>query len=171
MNKVDMREEFSIEYLTHADIHFYKTDGGLLGARLDGYDGRVRLFCAFPMSSKTDYISVRTPDEDSIELGLLENMDGFSDNQIELIKEELDRMYFLPVITKVYDVAEDFGSYFWHVETDRGERKFTVRDISNNLIFAAGSALILVDTDGNRYMIKKLAELGKKAVKALDIWL
>lgn len=171
MEKRDIKDTFALEYLTVSDITFYKTDGELLGAKCGDYNGRVRLYRAFPMSAADSFISVRKPGEDSEEIGIIETLAGFSAEQLELIQKELDMMYFMPVIEQVYDVSEDFGSSFWHVRTDRGERKFTLRDISNNLIFAKNNELIIIDTDGNRYLIKNLAALGKKAARILDMWL
>lgn len=162
--------EFSdIVYIKADDIEFFNTDGGLLGARYKEYSGRVNIVRIFPMSRKSEYLSVR--DDDYCELGIIEKLDGFSEEQISLIDSELARRYFAPDITAVYDVKEEFGNMFWVCETEAGKRSFTVRDLSNNIINTPDGGIILIDTDGNRYTAKQPRKLGAKAMKYLDIWL
>ena len=162
--------EFSdIVYINPDEISFFDTEGGLTGAQYKEYTGRVNIVRIFPMSLKNEYLSVR--DDDYNEIGIIKNLDDFSDEQKKMIAVEIERRYFAPEITKVHDVKEEFGNMFWICETSAGERSFTVRDLSNNLIHMSNGGIIIVDTDGNRYTSENPHALGAKTMKYLDIWI
>ncbi|MCX7714866.1 MAG: DUF1854 domain-containing protein [Clostridia bacterium] len=158
-----------IVYLLPENITFYKTKGGLIGAKTKDYDGRANLFRIFPLNLENKYISVR--DKDLTELGIIEDMEIFPQEQIELMNDELNKRYFIPKITKVIEAKEEFGNYFWNVETTAGERKFSMRDLANNVIHKKNGAIVLVDVDGSRYEMEDVYKTAGKALKFLDIWL
>lgn len=158
-----------IFYIRPQDITFWQTKGNLLAAKSKTYEGRVNLLRIFPLTYAFQYLSVK--DDDFNELGVIEDARIFSPEQFALIEEELSKRYFVPSITKVNDVREEFGNYFWECETTSGNRSFTVRDLANNLLKTKDGGLILIDTDGNRYGVKELKQLGTKAARLLDIWL
>lgn len=162
--------EFSdIVYIKADEIRFFETEGGLTGAEYKDYNGRVNIVRIFPMSKKSEYLSVR--DDDYGELGIIETLDGFSEEQKKIIDAELARRYFAPEITSVYDVKEEFGNMFWTCETSAGKRSFTVRDLANNIINDGNGGIIIVDTDGNRYTSENPRALGAKTMRYLDIWI
>lgn len=168
-DKKKLSEFSDIIYIKPNEIRFFETEGKLLGAKYKEYDGRVNILRMFPMNKKDEYLSVR--DDDYNELGIIENLKEFSDEQIKLINFELDRRYFSPEIIKVDDIKEEFGNMFWVCETSAGKRSFTVGDFSNNIISKRNGEIILIDTDGNRYTINDPKALGAKVMKHLDIWI
>ncbi len=162
--------EFSdIVYINPDEISFFDTEGGLTGACYKEYNGRINIVRIFPMSLKNEYLSIR--DDDYNELGIIKNLDEFSDEQKKMITAEIERRYFAPEITKVIDVKEEFGNMYWNCETSAGERSFTVRDLSNNILHMSNGGIIIVDTDGNRYTSKNPYSLGAKALKYIDVWI
>lgn len=167
--KMKISEITDIIYLTGNDIEFYKTEGELLGAKIKDYDGRVNLYRIFPITYENQYISVRNADLS--EIGIIKDLAELSESQRELANEELSRRYFTPKITKVIDAKQEFGNFFWHVETTSGERKFSMRDLANNIIRTKDRGIILVDMDGSRYALENPQKDAGKAMKFLDIWL
>ena len=96
---------------------------------------------------------------------------NITSSQRVLLEEELDRRYFVPRITGVKSVKEEFGYQYWDVETTAGPREFTMNDLSSNLIPLKEKQVLLLDIDGNRYLIPDLTRLEAKALKFIDIWL
>lgn len=173
-NKMEKYAE--INYLSPKECEFYKTEGGLLGLRLRGEDlGRVALLRMFPLRKPDKFISVRRENRERAdsrkEYGVIEDICGFDGEQRKLIDEELSRRYFVPEITKVTTVKEEYGHTYWTVETTAGERSFTVFDMNSNLIKLGGDRVMIIDVDGNRYVFPDVNKIGEKALRLVEIWL
>lgn len=159
-----------IKYLIPEEYEFYKTEGGFLGLKDGEKDyGRVSLYRAFPLRYENFYISVR--DQDQKEIGIIRDMKVFSGEALTNMEEELKRRYFLPYITKVHTIKQEFGYYYWNVETDKGAKSFMVRKESSNLISLANNRVLVVDVDGNRYEIKDYTQLDKKSFRQIELLL
>lgn len=174
--KNDFKDAASVRYLTAKDIKFYETKGSLLGAVLDGEDvGRCDILRLFPLHQAEKYLSVRRQAEGhrdrNTELGIIEDLAVFSEEEKALILHELDKRYFVPEITKVKNAKEEFGHTYWETETNCGERSFTTFDMSSSLIRISENSVMLIDVDGSRYLIPDLKKADDKAIKMLDIWL
>ncbi len=172
----DFKDAAQVRYLTSRDIKFYETKGSLLGAILDGEDvGRCDVLRLFPLHKPDEYLSVRRQSdhrgERNLEMGIIENMDSFSEKEIALLKRDLQKRYFVPEITKVKNAKEEFGHTYWEVETTAGDRSFTTFDMSSSLVRIDANSAMLIDVDGSRYLIPDLKKADDKAMKMLDIWL
>lgn len=171
-----MSEYADINYLTNEDCEFYKTEGGLLGLKVKGEDlGRVALLRMFPLKKPDKFISVRRENrrrtDGRKEYGVIEDIAAFDEKSRELIMEELNRRYFVPEITKVVSVKEEYGHTYWNVETDAGERSFTVFDMNSNLFRLSGDRVMIIDVDGNRFVFPDVTKIGEKALRLVEIWL
>lgn len=174
--KNDFKDAASVRYLTNKDIKFYETKGGLLGAELDGEDvGRVDILRLFPLHQSEKYLSVRRQAEGhrdrNTELGIIEDLSVFSEEEKKLVTDELTKRYFVPEIIKVKNAKEEFGHTYWETETTAGERNFTTFDMSSSLVRISENSVLLIDVDGSRYLIPDLRRADDKAMKMLDIWL
>ena len=174
--KNDFKDAANIRYLTSKDIKFYETKGGLLGAELDGEDmGRCDILRLFPLHEPEKFLSVRRQAQShrdrNTELGIIESLDSFSNEEKALILQELEKRYFVPEITRVKNAKEEFGHTYWEVETTAGERSFTTFDMSSSLVRIDANSVLLIDVDGSRYLIPDLKKADDKAIKMLDIWL
>ena len=56
---------------------------------------------------------------------IIENINDFDNETIAIIKKQLEIRYFMPEITKVYSVKEEYGHTYWSVQTNKGKHKFT----------------------------------------------
>lgn len=172
----DFKNAANVRYLTSENIKFYETQGSLLGAVLDGEDvGRCDVLRLFPLHQPDRFLSVRRQSEGhrdrNCELGIIEKLDSFSDEEKALIVHELEKRYFVPTILKVKNAKEEFGHTYWETVTDRGERNFTTFDMSTSLIRISDNSVIIIDVDGSRYLIPDVKNADDKAIKILDIWL
>lgn len=171
-----MQKYADINYLSPEKCEFYKTEGGLLGMRLAGDDlGRIALLRMFPLRNPEKFISVRRENRERadsrVEYGVIEDLSAFSGEQRSLIDEELKRRYFVPEITKVTNVKEEYGHTYWSTETTAGERNFTVFDMNSNLLNMGGGRVMIIDVDGNRYIFPDVSKIGEKALRLVEIWL
>ncbi|MGN1097357.1 MAG: DUF1854 domain-containing protein [Clostridia bacterium] len=171
-----MKNYADINYLTPADCEFYETEGGLLGLKARGEDlGRVALVRMFPLRQPDRFISVRKEirgrSDSRKEYGVIEDLSAFGGAQRELIDKELARRYFVPEVTKVVKVKEEYGHSYWETETTAGNRNFTVFDLNSNLLNLGNNRVMIIDVDGNRYIFPDVTKVGEKALRLLEIWL
>jgi len=161
----------TIVKLTPADSEFYITDGGFVGLKMNGDDkGRVQLMKMRPFSDEDGYISVRDMEEKDKEHGIVYAIDTFPAEQQKMVRDELALRYFTPSIIDVTDIKEEYGYTFIKADTSAGKREFVMRDLSNNIIFLSQTKALLVDTDGNRYLVPELRKLNDKALRVIGVW-
>ena len=114
----DLKNAASVRYLTSRDVKFYKTEGSLLGAIIDNEDvGRCDILRLFPLHQAEKYLSVRRQAEHNrdrnTEVGIIEDLSSFSEEEKALVLHELEKRYFVPEIIKVKNVKEEFGHTYW----------------------------------------------------------
>ena len=133
------------------------------------YD-RVFLHRAFPHELLWEYISVTGPENK--EVGLIYNIDDFGPDAVELLKTEINRKYYSPVIAEIHSVKERYGFSYWKVRAEDGRTlNFTMQDTFGKIIRIGDDSAILVDVDGNRYTIKSILELDKKSYRKIELYL
>lgn len=132
------------------------------------YD-RIFLHRAFPFDFQYAYISVL--DSESNELGIIAEVDGLGNETAALLRAELDRKYYTPVIKQILSVKDKFGYSYWKVITDEGELSFTLRDTFQSMMKVGGGRIFVNDIDGNRYEIPNLEELDRKSFKKIELFL
>lgn len=112
---------------------------------------------AFPLEVADAFIGLF--DADGEEIGLLESVDGLEEESRSALEDQLALTYFLPVITSIERIGEEYGVVLADVETTRGPRRIEVRGIRANIrVLSRGRALI-EDTDGNRYELRDFHRL------------
>ena len=135
-----------------------RKDSRLFLVRDDGTDPiEVTLAWARPISGRGGEVSLIGPDKKEVLfLNSLAELDGESRRVAE---EELARRYLVSRIVRVYATEARFGDRYWDVETERGRRRFVMKDPNANIIWAGDDSLIIRDTLGNRYTIESLEAL------------
>ena len=132
------------------------------------YD-RIFLHRAFPFDYPYAYISVL--DADSKELGLIADVDALGKEAADMLRAELDRKYYTPVIKQILSLKDKFGFSYWKVMTDEGELSFTLRDTFQSLMKVGGNRIFVNDIDGNRYEIPNIEELDRKSFRKIELFL
>lgn len=173
-NEIMLEDAARIIKIDGTNASFVMKDGFLaLTLKTNGeekvYD-RVFLHRAFPHELLWEYISV-TGDENK-EIGLIYNIDDFGDEDVELLKTEINRKYYSPVISEIQSVKERYGFSYWKVRIDDGRiLSFTMQDTFGKIIRIGEDSAILVDVDGNRYTIKSILGLDKKSYRKIELYL
>lgn len=163
-------ESTIIRKLTPDNTRFIETEGKMLNAEVDGYIfERVQVHSSFPHSDPERYISIRT--RENKEVGLIEAMDLFPEDQRELLVRQMRIRYFSPIITKIISVKDEFGYIHIAVNTDCGECRFTVRGGGGSVIHPTENKYIITDVDGNRFIIPDVTALPAKEYRMIDIYL
>jgi len=164
-------EEGSIRFIDPKTAIFGRTEGGFLKLHIEPDEdySRVSLHYIFPFTAGNGYVSVRN--YDSKEIGIIRSMDCFSETAKELLREELQRRYFTPVIQRIVSIKEEFGYFYWEVITDAGSKKFTLRREHHSIISITEKRILIIDVDGNRFEISDCSKMEPKFVKVLEMLL
>jgi hypothetical protein len=86
----------------------------------------------------------------------------------KIVEAELQKRYFVPIITRIHSIKEEYGVGHWIVDTDRGRREFVVRGMSDSVWEVGGRRLIIIDADNNRYDIPDYAELDYRSYRLIE---
>lgn len=168
----------SIE-LSPDNARFYLSEGGLISLELKNADGemenfeRVVVLRSFPITDPDEFLSVREPDikERGEEIGIIENINDFDADTIELLKSELDRRYFVPKIYRILSVKEKFESSYWEVKTSAGDVTFVMRNPFGNIRALEDGRVFMNDIDGNCFEIPDPTKLDSFSYKKIEVYL
>lgn len=159
-----------MHYITPGDAVFEETPGRLLSLRLNGTEyPQVSLYRSFPHQNPERFISVR--DADAKEIGMIRDLTGFDAATQDLLRRFIGLRYFAPKISKLVSLRDEFGYTFWNVETDRGNCRFVVRRDSSEVRLVAHDKVVIVDLDGNRFVIPDYKALTEKERRMLEIYI
>lgn len=183
LKKTALSDVVSITYITNENAVF-KREGDFLslnvklpeGVGLDGeatggekYFDRIYLHRSFPYEHPYKYISVL--DRDSAEIGIISDVSEFPDDIASMLRAELDRKYYAPVIDKILSVKERYGYSYWEVISDGRKLSFNMRDTFRNILKVSPEHVFLNDSDSNRYEIKNTEALDRKSFKRIELYL
>ena len=130
---------------------------------------RAYLCRQFPFEMLWEFISVL--DEDQNEIGIIRSLSLFEGEAGEVLKTELERRYYSPIIRRIFSMKERYGFSYWRVQTDEGEVSFTLHDTFRSIIRAGEFRVILMDVDGNRFDIPDVRALDRKSYKKIELYL
>ncbi|RLI02783.1 hypothetical protein DRO38_03525, partial [Candidatus Bathyarchaeota archaeon] len=149
---------FYVNILDPRKIRICRDESGRLKLIFDN-DEKVlikRVVRAFPLTMPWRYVILI--DENDREVGLLRDLGDLDETSMKVLKDELERVYFIPKIKKIHRIKEEFGVLIWETETDKGPRRFEVT--SRRDVKKMGKRRIIVrDADGNLYDIPDYADL------------
>lgn len=168
----ETEEMLKLRYLTPQNAVFTKTEGGFVSLTLgaESYP-RVQVVRMFPFSEPGKFISIRTAEETSKEIGVIEELTGFPKEVQEMLLEQLNLRYFTPIITKIYQIKDEYGYAYFDVDTDRGRCRFVIHMGGNAVVHLSDVRIIISDIDENRFEIPDVTKLSVKEQKKLDLFL
>lgn len=170
--KKESDELLEMRLLTKDNARFARTGGGFVSLKYNGREyARVGVYLTFPLTEPEEYISIRESDEKAKEIGLIEKLTDLEKDQQEMIREQIKLRYFMPVITRVLDVKDEYGYAYWNVLTSFGACRFTTRMSGDSVIFLGDNRLMVTDIDGNRYEIPDFYKLSVIERKKLDLFI
>jgi hypothetical protein len=158
-----------IRILDPASAHFSLGPGGVLELRINGANSgpevwpRVWVFRSYPLSHKDEFLSVRDASRHDLpEIGLISSLKEFPEETREMITSELEKRYFVPIITEVVSIREARDRLEWDVVTTKGRRRFTVRNAFDNIRSLGDERLMITDTYNCRYEMRDRNALSDK---------
>ena len=168
----EVEEMTALRYLTKENAVFQRTEGGFVSLEYDGKKwDRVQVIRLFPFTEPDKFISIRTVEERSKEIGVIADLQDMDSETRQMLVEQLNLHYFTPVIKKIIDIKDEYGYAYFHVLTDRGECRFTINMGSNAVAHLSDTRLLITDLDENRFEIRDVNELSAKEQRRLDLFL
>jgi len=143
----------NIRILREADQVFVRIGGG--------EKTPARLVWTRPIRGRGGSVSIL--DRGKKELALLPSPEVLDAESRRIALEELARRYLAPRITGVIRATANYGVRYWHVRTDRGERRFAMKNASRNAFWAGEDRLMLRDTLGCLYEIRPYSALDARS--------
>lgn len=133
------------------------------------YD-RIFLHRAFPHELEFQYISVLN--EDKKEVGIIYDISDFDEAAQALLRTEIAKKYYSPVIKEIKSVKERYGFSYWKVSLEDGrELSFTMQDTFKNIIHTGEDSIVLVDVDSNRFTVRSISALSSKSYRKIELYL
>ena len=170
--KRESEELLEMRFLTKDNARFSRTEGGFVSLKFGEKEySRVGVYLTFPLTEPEEYISIREPDEKAKEIGIIEKLSQLDKDQQEMIREQIKLRYFMPTITKVLDIKDEYGYAYWNVVTSFGACRFTTRMSGDAVVNLGESRMLVTDIDGNRYEIPDFYQLSVAERKKLDLFI
>jgi hypothetical protein len=141
--------------------------GGILRLTLNGDRSflGINVGRAFPISNPSRYIGFQ--DRSGKDIGILVDPSRLDAESRRVLEAELERRYFVPVVEEILEVTEEFGAVYWQARTDRGEKEIVVRNLKDSIHELPGSRAMIIDVDGNRFLIPDTRRLDPKSTNIL----
>lgn len=170
-------ELYKVDELTLLDcrkIHFTREKSGFLTLEYDGeIYHKVLPTRLVPFFSKNAYISLayETDENEFREIGVIRDMKELNEKQYETLDSYLKYKYFMPEITKVFNIRDNMqGSIFIKSMTTSGEKTICVKDWYQNFRMLNDDYLYVCDADGNKYYCEDIHKLDKKSLSVLEMF-
>ena len=155
-------ESFELRILDPKRVRIFRVAGvPRLTLRDDRSWSKVSVARAFPLSDPDHFLGFL--DGDGKDIGLLHDPGQLDAESRQIVEEELEKRYFVPNVERVLTVKEEFGTIYWTVETDRGQKDIIVRNLRDNLQELSASRVIITDVDGNRFEFVDVSKLDGKS--------
>lgn len=153
--------------LDPARMRIFRTDDGAARLELAEKQTFLRFSVSrlFPVTRRRELISFC--DSGDAEIGVLPSLRSLPKEMRRIVLEELRRRYFVPEITRVHSLKDEYGVLYWDVDTTRGRREFVVREPRDNIREFGGGKMQITDVDGNIFEVRDIDALPGKNVAEL----
>lgn len=168
----ETEEMLKMRFLDGKNSVFTATDGGFVSLKIgDEEYKRIQVVRMFPFTDPNHYISIRTSDENSKEIGIIRDLKDVSKDTAKMLTEQMNLRYFTPVITKIISIKDEYGYAYFDVMTDRGECRFTINMGGSSVVHLSETRILISDVDENRFEIPDVMALSTPERKKLDLFL
>ena len=107
---------------------------------------------AAPLSYPKLYLSLLNGKGEEI-VTIVEPEKDLTQTSYEAVQIEIAKRYLTATVGSILSAKGEFGSTYWHVESNRGERDFVTHSLQENAQWLSPTHLLLIDVDGNRFEI------------------
>ncbi|MDE0044039.1 MAG: DUF1854 domain-containing protein [Candidatus Poribacteria bacterium] len=170
--KIDFDDDdFTPKYLNPEKVLLFRSPMGSprLEIRGEVCYPRVTFRRILPLSDPEHYISFGVGDE--VEIGIIVDPSELNPESRKIVREELDKRYFTPVITKIRRVKERFGVHEWDTDTSRGRTIFSVQGLHQNIKQVPPARILITDVRGNRYDLPDYRKLDPDSFNQIQRYL
>jgi hypothetical protein len=124
------------------------------------YDGKedqaVKIVLLRPLSGRSAEIALWGEKE---EFATIDNIDTLDGPSRAIAREALEKYYFTPEIVRIIKTEAKFGTRYWEVRTDRGDKSFAMKNPFVNIRWTGEDELFIRDVLDNTYHIASLSKL------------
>ncbi len=147
-----------VRFLDPSELRLFRT-GGVVRATIEGDRCwlKVDVARAFPVSDPEHYIGLL--DGAGKDIGMIVDPSRLDADSRNVLVEELELRYFVPVVERILSVKEEFGAVYWQAETSRGRKEIVVRNLKDSTLELPGNRVIITDVDGNRFEFPDIGKL------------
>ena len=124
---------------------------------------------AFPIQAPEEGVSV--VDADGHEVAWIADLGALEPSAQELLRQELTRREFMPVLQRIDAVSSFSTPCTWTVQTDRGQCAFVLRGDEDIRRVGTASGLLISDAHGIHYLVPDQFALDTHSKKILDRFL
>ena len=157
------------QYIIPDEAVFSLSGNGLLSLTLKGEEHkRVQLVRLFPFLEPEGYLSVLNGEE---ELGIIEKVNDFPEEQQKVIRDYLRGRYFIPRVEKIKKVEEKLGYVYMDLETVLGPKTICIADVTANIRQIREDYIAIIDVQGNRYYIDNLNALSRDTRQKIEMYI
>ena len=147
----ETEEMLKMRFLDKKNAEFKATGGGFVSLKVgDEEYSRIQVVRMFPFTDPDHYISIRTSDENSKEIGIIKDLKDVSKETAELLVTQMNLRYFTPIITKIINIKDEYGYAYFDVMTDRGQCRFTINMGGSSVVHLSETRILISDVDENR---------------------
>lgn len=158
-----------ITYITPENAVF-EDCGGFIMMTFENEKRRVHVHLLFPYDSPEKFIGIL--DGNSHEIGMIEDLSVFPEEQALVIKKEISRKYYFRKIAKIMDIKDRHGMTSWKIKEDNGNIvDFSLRDTYGSIFRLSTTHLVISDEQGNRFEIEDTEKLDRKSYRKLELYL
>ena len=154
-----------IRFLTPENCRIHLGNLGVLHVTMksEGIYGGIYTAYAFPVAYPNGFISiVQTAGEQDTELGVIRDLAEFPESDAALIRQALNRRYFIHTVTSLRSIVMQYNMLFLEVSTDKGDLSFFMRWAQDRAVDFGLNGKVLIDVDDNRYLIPDLDKLSPR---------
>lgn len=157
------REAPRLRYLDPEQVEVRRGDDGALRATVAGEFTVLspQFVRVCPLTDPDRYLSLRGADPGGKEFGLLRHWRRLDAESRRLVEQELARRYLHPVVRRILSLREYGGLQLCVVETDRGVREITLRDVRDDIVYLDSTRVLITDAEGNRYDVPDIGALDR----------
>lgn len=160
-----------MKILNHDRVKFERSDSGALNITLEDEKTIKDVHCIplFPFSDPEDFISIVCKKGSEFEeIGIIKHFKKLPSAQQNFVREDIKLRYFIPEITDIKRIKQTYGIWEWDVVTDRGKKRFYLRDRRENITIKDDGRIIITDIEKCRYKITRYNKIPTKARIELD---
>ena len=119
----------------------------------------------FPVSRIDTYITLLN--ENGSEGAVIRDYKCLNNESSQIIKESINDYYLVPYISKIISITEKSGTLIWNVDTNRGAKRFEIRDRNHDIRVYKDGKIRIRDSHDNRYVIEDYRALDKHSKSLL----